>query len=162
MLDASQPWLPLLDLGPTTARPARRARRTAATPALKPAPETSGKPATRPAREPDVGGASAGHARALRYAFLGLVARWDLTGPDTLTLLGEPLAGEGERLERLEALVGVSRLLLLLHPERERCRAFLRAPCPALGGDTPLKAMLAGGHPGVVQVRAHLAALARL
>lgn len=160
MLEASQPWLPLIDLGPMVARPpravGRRARKRSSTPTLHPTPGTA--PSTASDTAPD--GLSAGELWALRHAFLGLVARWDLSGPDTLALIGEPLASEGERVERLGELVGVNRLLLLLHSGPEQCRVVLRQPCPALGGDTPLQAVLMGGQPAIVRVRGHLAALA--
>lgn len=175
MLDASQPWLPLLDLAPVAARPSRRARRLASsaavpTPARAPGGPPSAPPVSNPALQPAPRadpqpakpGLPAGEVRALRYAFLGLVARWDLSGREALLLLGEPLDDEAARLERLLALAGVDRSLLLLVPEPERCRTFLRRPCPALEGAAPLALMLTGGRPAIGEVRAHVAALVRV
>jgi hypothetical protein len=98
--------------------------------------------------------------RAARRAYLGVAARWSLTGPETLTLMGEPLCDESERCERLQALLGAHRSLLLLAPDPARCARLLREPTPSLGGATMLQVMMRDGLPGIAQVRAHL--LARL
>lgn len=152
MLNALQPWRPV------SARTPRSAKRAAPKSKLV----LGSGPAPRLAREPAPDALSAGELRALRFAFLGLVARWDLSAREALTLMGEPLEGEAERVDRLRALVGVGRLLLTLDPEREQCRALLRQPCPALGDAAPLQLMLAGGRPAIAKVNAHLAALAKL
>ncbi len=142
MLHATQLWLPTLACEPVSApsgaTPARRAR---------PRPQAVAAPVG-----PD--------QRASRRAYLGVVARWSLTGPETLTLLGEPLCDEGERHERLQALLGAHRSLLLLAPDPGRCARLLRDPDPALEGLSMLQVMIKDGLPGMARVRAHL--LARL
>jgi hypothetical protein len=98
--------------------------------------------------------------RASRRAYLGVAARWSLTGPETLTLLGEPICDENERHERLQGLLGAHRSLLLLAPDPGRCARLLRDPDPALEGLSMLQVMIKDGLPGIARVRAHL--LARL
>jgi hypothetical protein len=87
------------------------------------------------------------------------VARWSLTGAETLTLLGEPLSEEHERHERLQALLGAHRSLLLLAPDPARCAKLLRDPDLALEGLSMLQVMINDGLPGIARVRAHLLAL---
>jgi hypothetical protein len=94
--------------------------------------------------------------RASRRAYLGVVARWSLTGAEALTLLGEPLCDESERRERLQGLLGAHRSLLLLAPDPVRCARLLREPDPSLHGATMLQVMINDGLPGIARVRAHL------
>ncbi len=138
MLDASQPWLPLLDDEPRTDLPTRRSKRRAL-----PAPQ-----ATKP-RHDD---------RAARQAFIGVASSWVLTAREALQLLGEPLSSEAERLERLHGLLGVHRSLLTITPESARYTVLLRRSEPALDGASPLGIMLQQGLPGIARVRAHLLA----
>lgn len=140
MLDAAQLWLPTLAGEPAAApfgvpRVRTGRRRARAAPAIAQA-------------SPDL--------RASRRAYLGVVARWALTGPETLTLLGEPLSREDERHERLEGLLGAHRSLLLIVPDPARCAKLLREPDPALEGASMLQVMLRDGLPGIARVRAHL------
>ncbi len=138
MLDATQPWLPLLDDEPRTDVPVRKARRRAV-----PAPQ----PTT-----PEPGN------RAARQACLGVVTSWALSATEVLRLLGEPLSGEAERLERMQGVVGAHRSLRLIAPEPARYTELLRRPDPAFGGMSLLKVMLQDGVPGLARVRAHLLA----
>ena len=144
MLDAAQLWLPTLAhepaATPTVPLSGMRRVRTAK-------PRAQAAPATAQA-SPDL--------RAARRAYLGVVARWSLTGPETLTLLGEPLCDEGQRCERLQALLGAHRSLLLLAPDPARCARLLREPHASLEGASMLQVMLAEGLPGIARVRAHL------
>lgn len=144
MPDAAQPLLPMFDdealaapMAP--AEPARTRR----------APK-AGPPTMRPGDARDL--------RAARRSFLGLAAAWNLSGPEVLRLLGEPLADEAERHERLRALLSVHRSLQLLAPDPTRCRALLRQPDPAFDDGSPLSLMLAGGQEAIARVRVHLAA----
>lgn len=150
MLDLSQPSLPLLGLEQAVDRPeqvtSRRPR--------KPVPSAAPDPT------PALDGCGAAELRALRLAFLGVASRWALSGAEALTLLGEPLAAEPERHERLNALVGLNRSLLLLLPEPDRALGYLRRPCPDFDEASPLQLMLAGGASAIARVRAHLAATA--
>ena len=98
--------------------------------------------------------------RAPRRACLGVVARWSLTGPEALSLLGEPPCDEHERHERLQGLLGAHRSLLLLAPDPARCARLLREPHASLEGASMLQVMITDGLPGIARVRAHL--LARL
>ena len=138
MLDATQPWLPLLDSEPHADRPVRRVRRRSvpAPPVATPGPQH----------------------RAVRQAFLGVAASWGLTATEALRLLGEPLNHEAERLERLDGILGAHRSLRLIAPEPAQCSARLRQPEPAFGGASLLEVMLRDGLPGIAQVRAHLVA----
>ncbi len=138
MLDATQPWLPLLDDEPRTDVPVRKARRRAV-----PAPQPT---------NPEPGN------RAARQAFLGVVSSWALSATEVLRLLGEPLSGEAERLERMQGVVGAHRSLRLIAPEPARYTELLRRPDPAFGGMSLLKVMLQDGVPGLARVRAHLLA----
>ena len=136
MLDATQPWLPLLDDESRTDVPVRKARRRAV-----PAP---------PAAHPELGD------RVARQAFLGVASSWALSATEALRLLGEPLSGEAERLERISGVLGAHRSLLLIAPEPGRTAELLRRPDPALDGASLLEVMLQQGGPGIAQVRAHL------
>ena len=135
MLDATQPWLPLLDDEPQTEGRIRKTRRRAvpAPPTAKPEPES----------------------RAARQAFLGIASSWALSATEALRLLGEPLSTEAERLERLHGVLGAHRSLLLIAPEPRRIE-LLRRSDPALGGMSMLEIMLEQGLPGIAQVRAQL------
>ena len=136
MLDATQPWLPLLDDEPRTEVPLRKARQRALPVVLAtvPAPGT----------------------RAARQAFLGIASSWALSATEVLRLLGEPLSSEAERLERLHGVLGAHRSLLLIAPEPGRTGELLRRPDPAFGGASLLEIMLQEGVPGIARVRAHL------
>ena len=138
MLDATQPWLPLLDNEPATDPPIRRARRRSldAPPVATPGPQH----------------------RAVRQAFLGVAASWGLTATEARRLLGEPLSHEAERLEWLDGILGAHRSLRLIAPEPARYGARLRQPEPAFGSASLLDVMLQDGLPGIAQVRAHLVA----
>ena len=138
MLHATQPWLPLLDDEPPTDVPVRRARGRAI--------------AGPPAAKPELG------SRAVRQAFVGVVSSWALSATEALRLLGEPLSGEAERMERLYGVLGAHRSLRLIAPEPERYTELLRRPDPALGGASLLEVMLQQGVPGIARVRAHLLA----
>ena len=138
MLDATQPWLPLLDDEPRTDPPVRKVRRRA-TPASPAAPLGS-------------------EHRAARQAFLGVASSWALSATETLRLLREPLSGEAERMERLHGVLGAHRSLLLIAPEPGRTAELLRRSDPALGRASMLEVMLQQGVPGIAQVRAHLLA----
>lgn len=140
MLDA-QPLLPMFEDGALAASvPIARKReaRKAASAALKPD--------------------NVAELRAARYAFLGLASCWGLSGEEVLRLLGEPVAAEAERHERLQALLGIRRSLQLLASDPDRCRLLLRQPDPAFDGHSPLGLMLAGGPAAITRVRLHFAA----
>ena len=117
MLDANQPWLPLLDEDLRTEEPVRKARRRAvsALPAMDPRPDS----------------------RAARQAFLGVASSWALSATEALRLLGEPLSGEAERMERMQGVLGAHRSLLLIAPEpgrdlelcADRSRRSAARPC---------------------------------
>lgn len=154
MLYTAQPLLPLLDLMAPRPAPPRTTRSRSKARAREPTPLPPMAVA-----EPDA--FHAAQLRALRQAFVGLVERWNLSGLEALTLLGEPRAGDEERHERLRLLVGVHRLLLLAWPEAGRCQDVLRQACPALGGTAPLSLMLAGGRPAMEQVRDYLVGRAK-
>lgn len=168
MLHAAQPWLPLLDPGPeadarpgTPGRTPRRRRRRDQARAADPQPAvavTAVTPMAAQAPAPEVAhlGLYPGQWRALRWAVLGVVMGWELSGREAMKLLGEPLADDEERLGRMQGLVRVNRSLQLLLPEPERCVAFLRGPCPALDGAAPIGLMLAEGRPGMARLSAHL------
>lgn len=136
MLNATQPWLPLLDDEPRTEVPLRKARQRAIPVVLATVPS----PGTRAARQ----------------AFLGIASSWALSATEALRLLGEPLSGEAERLERLHGVLGAHRSLLLIAPEPGRTGELLRRPDPAFGGASLLEIMLQEGVPGIARVRAHL------
>lgn len=136
MFDAAQPWLPLLDEEARLDPPLRRTRRRRAAPAL----------AVADGRE----------HRAARLAFLGVVSSWALTATEVLTLLGEPLSSEAERIERIDGVLGARRSLQLIAPEPGRAAEILRRPDPALAGASLLEVMLRDGLPGIARVRAHL------
>jgi hypothetical protein len=138
MLDATQPWLPLLDDEPRAEVPVRKARRRA----------VSAPPSTKP----EAGG------RAVRQAFLGVVSSWALSATEALQLLGEPLSSETERLERMQGVLGAHRSLRLIAPEPARYTELLRRPDPASGGMSLLEVTLQEGVPGIARVRAHLLA----
>ena len=140
MLDAVQPWLPLLEEEPSPISPVRRAGR-------------------RRATSSSVASDGREH-RAARVAFLGAASSWALTATEALTLLGEPLSGEAERLDRMNGVLGARRSLLLITPEPGRAAEILRGSDPGLQGASPLEIMLRDGLPGIGRVRAHL--LARL
>lgn len=145
MLDSIQPLLPLLDLSghdPAPPRP-RRARA-----------KVTARPLLAPEAPPDA--FQEARLRALRQAFVGLAARWALSGSEALELLGEPRAGAQERHERLCLLVSVHRLMLLAWPEPGRCQAELRRASPAFDGAAPLPLMLAEGPRAMERVRDHL------
>jgi NADPH:quinone reductase-like Zn-dependent oxidoreductase len=74
-----------------------------------------------------------------------VVARWSLTGPETLTLLGGPLCDEGERHERLQGLLDAHRSLLLIALDPVRCARLLREAAPALDGASMLQVMMTQG-----------------
>ena len=137
MLHAIQPWLPLLDDDePRTDVLARKAKRRAipASPAASPGPES----------------------RAARQAFLGIASSWALSATEALRLLGEPLSGETERMERMHGVLGAHRSLLLIAPEPARYTELLRRREPAFDGAWLLEVMLQQGLPGITRVRAHL------
>lgn len=138
MFDAAQPWLPLLEEEARPDPPLRRSQRRRAAPALV----SSG------ARE----------HRAARLAFLGLVSSWALTATEALTLLGEPLSSEAERLERIDGVLGARRSLQLIAPDLGRAAEILRQPDPALEGASLLGIMLRDGLPGIARARAHIMA----
>lgn len=141
MFDSVQPALPFADpLQATLApRPARRGR----------------------SRYPILDApASAAELRAMRQAYVGLVRRWALTGEEALHLLGEPFEDAVAREKRLNALLGVSRSLLLVLPDQDSCLCYLRRPCRDLAGASLLQVMLADGLPGIERVREHLASMA--
>ena len=140
MLNATQPWLPLLDDEPRSEPPVRKGRRRAV-PARAPVLPT-------PARRD----------RAARQAFLGIASSWALTATEALRLLGEPLSREAERHERLHGVLGVHRSLLLLSPEPAHYTALLRRPDPALDGGCLLDSMLRQGLSGITRARVHLLA----
>ena len=131
MLDAAQPWLPLLDDEPRTDMPVRKARRRA----------IAGPPAAKP--EPG--------SRAARQAFLGVASSGVLSATEALRLLGEPLSSEAERLERLQGVLGAHRSLRLIAPEPARYTELLRRPDPTFGGMSLLQAMLQEGVPGIAR-----------
>lgn len=138
MLDATQPWLPLLDDEHLPDPPARKARRHA----------PSVPQANLPGRE----------HRAARLAFLGIASSWGLTATEALKLLGEPFSGEAERLERINGVLGAHRSLLLIAAEPGRSAELLRRPDPTFEGASVLEVMLRDGLPGIARVRAHLLA----
>lgn len=141
MFDAVQPWLPLLDEEPRPDPPVRKTRRRSNSPS-------------------SVASSEREH-RAARLAFLGAATSWALTAAEALTLLGEPLSSEAERLERMGGMLGARRSLLLIAPAPGRAAEILRRPDPALEGATPLEIMLRDGLPGITRVRAHLLARVR-
>ena len=136
MLHAIQPWLPLLDEDPRTDIPVRKGRRRA--------------PAAPQPTHPEPG------SRAARQAFLGVAVSWALSASEALRLLGEPLSGEAERLERMQGVLGAHRSLLLIAPNPARYTELLRRPDPAFDGACLLEVMLQQGVPGITRVRAHL------
>ena len=136
MLDATQPWLPLLEDEPRTDIPVRKVRRRAIS--------------TLPPTKPEPG------SRAARQAFLGIASSWALSATEVLRLLGEPLSGEAERLERMHGALGAHRSLRLIAPEPARYAELLRQPDPAFDGACLLEVMLQEGVPGIARVRAHL------
>ena len=138
MLHATQPWLPLLDDEPRADVVVRKARRRA----------SSAPPAAAPG--PD--------SRASRQAFLRVASSWALSATEALRLLGEPLSGEAERMDRLHGVLGAHRSLLLISPEPRRYTELLRRPEPAFGGASLLETMLQQGLPGIARVRGHLLA----
>ena len=81
-----------------------------------------------------------------------------MSATEALRLLGEPLSGEAERMERMQGLLGAHRSLLLIAPEPGRYTELLRRPDPAFNGASMLEVMLQKGVPGIGQVRAHLLA----
>ena len=138
MLDATQPWLPLLYDEPRTDPPVRRSRRRAL-----PAPQ-----AATPGRDD----------RAARQAFLGVASSWALSATEALRLLGEPLSDEAERLERLHGALNAHRSLLLIAPEPRSYTELLRRSDPVFDGASMLEVMLQQGLPSIARVRAHLLA----
>ncbi len=138
MLDAAQPWLPLLDTEPRTEVLARKTRRRAVS--------------ALPVASSELGG------RAVRQAFFGIAGSWALSATEVLRLLGEPLSSEAERMERMQGVLGAHRSLRLIAPEPARYAELLRWPDPALGGMSLLEVMLQEGVPGIARVRAHLLA----
>ena len=141
MLDTVQPALPFADPLPATLAP-RPARRKAAPHPVLDAP-------TSPEQ-----------MRAMRQAFLGIVSRWALSGEETLRLLGEPFEDASAREQRVSALLGVSRSLLLVLPERDSCLCYLRRPCRAFAGASVLQIMLTDGLSGIERVCEYLAQVA--
>lgn len=91
---------------------------------------------------------------------MGLVRRWALTGEEALQLLGEPFEDGASRWQRLAALLGVNRSLLLVLPERDSCLCYLRRPCEDFAGASILQIMLTDGLSGIERVRQYLAGLA--
>jgi hypothetical protein len=77
-----------------------------------------------------------------------------LSATEALRLLGEPLGGEAERMERLHGVLGAHRSLRLIAPEPGRYTELLRRPDPAFGG----MSMLQEGVPGIARMRARLLA----
>ena len=75
---------------------------------------------------------------------------------EALGLLGEPLSGKAERLERMQGVLGAHRSLRLIAPEPGRYTELLRQSDPTLGGMSLLKVMLQEGVPGIARVRTHL------
>lgn len=138
MFDAVQPWLPLLDEELPHDSPVRTPRRRRAVPSMVATDERK--------------------HQAARVAFLGVASYWALTATEALTLLGEPLGSEAERLERIGGVLGARRSLLLIAPEPGRAAEILRRPDPALEGASLLEVMLRDGLQGISQVRAHLVA----
>jgi hypothetical protein len=141
MLDGLQPALPFSDPLPVTLAPRPKKRKHALHPVLD-AP------------------LSPAQLRAMRQALMGLVRRWALSGEETLLLLGEPVEDAAAREQRLNALLGVGRSLLLLLPEHDSCLCYLRRPCRAFAGASLLQIMLTDGLSGIDRVREHLAQLA--
>jgi hypothetical protein len=137
MLHAIQPWLPLLDepQADVLVRKTRR-RPISAPPAASPGPGS----------------------RVARQAFLGVVSSWALSASEALRLLGEPLSGEAERMERMHGVMGAHRSLRLIAPEPARYTELLRRPDPTFSGMSLLEVMLQEGVPGIERVRAHLLA----
>jgi hypothetical protein len=138
MLDDPEPPLPFSDALPVTLAPRPKRRKYAPHQVLD-AP------------------ASPAQMRAMRQASLGLVRRWALSGEEALKLLGEPFEDAAAREQRLSALLGVGRSLLLLLPEGDSCLCYLRRPCRAFAGASLLGIMLTDGLPGIERVREHLA-----
>ena len=138
MLDATQPWLPLLDDEPRTDLPARKTRRRGTT-----APQAT---------------ITGSDHRAARQVFLGVASSWALTATEALRLLGEPLSGETERIERLHGVLNAHRSLRLMAPEPACYVELLRRSDPAFDGASMLEVMLQQGLPGIARVRAHLLA----
>ena len=138
MLNATQPWLPLLDTEPRSDPPVRSSRRRAlpAPQAFKLVPQD----------------------RVTRQAFMGVASSWALTAREALQLLGEPLSSEAERLERMQGVLGAHRSLLALAPEPARYTELLRQPEPEFDGASLLDVMLQQGLPGIAKARAHLLA----
>ncbi len=139
MLDATQPWLPLLDDEPGTDAPVLKAKRRAVS-----APPPAGK------AEPE--------SRAARQAFIGVVSSWALSATEALRLLGEPLSSEAERMERMNGVLGAHRSLRLIAPEPAHYTELLRRPDPLFRGRPMLEVILQEGVPGIARVRAHLLA----
>ena len=138
MFDAAQPTLPFSDQLPSLLAPRAAKKKSVRYPVLE-------QP-TSPAQ-----------MRAMRQAFLGLVERWALSGPETLKLLGEPFEDEPAREARLNALLGVGRSLLLVLPEGDHCLCYLRRPCADFAGASVLQIMLTEGLAGIERVREFLA-----
>ena len=136
-----QPALPFSELLPVTLAPRPKQRKHALHPVLN-APATPAE------------------LRAMRQAYMGLVKRWALSGEETLNLLGEPFEDAAAQGQRLTALLGVGRSLLLLLPEADSCLCCLRRPFRAFAGASLLQIMLTDGLPGIERVREHLAQLA--
>ena len=80
-----------------------------------------------------------------------------MSATEAQRLLGEPLGGEAERMERLHGVLAAHRSLLLIAPEPGRTPELLRRPDPAFGDASMLEVMLQSV-PGISQVRAHLLA----
>ena len=137
MLDLLQPPLPVFDHEGTEVPSVQSGRRQ---PQRRPRPvirlgPTAPTPITCEAAE----------RRALRLAFLGLTARRALSGADVLTLLGEPLASEPERHERMGVLVGLNRSLLLICRSRTTRWATCAAPAPPSTASLPSSSCLPEG-----------------
>ncbi len=144
MLNATQLWLPILAHEPT---PGSR---------MRPGGTPGGRTARGRAQAAPATAQATPNSRAARHAYLGVAARWSLTGPEALKLLGELLCDENERHERLQGVLGAHRSLLLLAPDPARCAKLLREACSPLEGASMLRVMLAQGLPGIARVRAHL------
>ncbi|MEI7710012.1 MAG: MbcA/ParS/Xre antitoxin family protein [Rhodospirillales bacterium] len=112
---------------------------------------------------------SRAEAAAMLRAVLTLFDRWQLTGAQARTLLGDPSERTYQRwrngevanlprdtIFRLGTLLGIHKALRYMFAQPERGYAWVHAPNDAFGGHSALDRMLQGAPTAIAAVRAYL------
>jgi hypothetical protein len=89
---------------------------------------------------------------SLLHLLPGTLAKWRDTGPGYL---------RRDQQDRLDAAMGVQRVLRVLHPHKQAAAAWLRLPCREFRRRTPLDVMMQGERGDIVRVREYIEALLR-